>query len=141
MNTKVLIIGQAPPNVSQKYPYDTTQLYDWLSEIGVSKERAQEIFEFDAVYDRFPGFDSNGGHLKPTKEQMDEYWERGLKNKARNSKTIILLGNVARDYFNLKNTPTDVKVYNLIHPSKRNISIYNKNKDSILSILREAIKE
>jgi len=51
---KTLIIGQAPANQKQTYPYDTTQLYDWLNEIGISKEEAQNLFTFDAVYDKFP---------------------------------------------------------------------------------------
>lgn len=39
---KILIIGQAPPLQKQDVPYDTTMLYEWLSEIGISKEKAQK---------------------------------------------------------------------------------------------------
>ena len=81
MERRNLIIGQALPAVKQEYPYDTTMLYDWLNEVGISKEEAQNIFEFDAVYDKFPVFDSKGGHLKPTKDQMEEYYERSLRDK------------------------------------------------------------
>src|SRR6185312_4933999 len=54
---KILIIGQAKPAVEQEYPYDTTMLYSWLKEQGISKLHAQHIFEFEAVYQEFPGYD------------------------------------------------------------------------------------
>ncbi len=138
---KTLIIGQAPPAVTQGVPYDTTMLYDWFKEVGVSKEEAQELFEFDAIYDKFPGFDSNGGHLKPTKEQMDEYWERSLEMKVILADKVILLGNVARDYFNSKEKKysCNLEVYELIHPSKRNFSLYQKNKEEIISKLKKIL--
>jgi uracil-DNA glycosylase len=140
---KTLIIGQAPANQKQTYPYDTTQLYDWLSEIGISKEEAQNLFTFDAVYDKFPGFDENGGHLKPSRFQMDEYWERSLEFKVQLADKIILLGNVARDYFYSKDKTysCNTEIFELIHPSKRNIGLYKQNKESILNILREATKK
>lgn len=140
MNTKILIIGQAPSNQAQKYPYDTTQLYDWLQEVGIGKEEAQGLFIFDAVYDKFPGFDSKGGHLKPTREQMDEYWERELGNKILTSSKILLLGNVARDYVHSRIEGKNIEVYSLIHPSTRNIGLYNKTKDSVLSTLKNILK-
>lgn len=139
--SKILIIGQAPPAVAQGVPYDTTMLYDWLKEVGISKEDAQDIFEFDAVYDKFPGHDENGGHLKPTREQMDEYWDRALEMKVILSDKVILLGNVARDYFNSKEKrySCNLEVYELIHPSKRNYSLYQKNKGEIIGKLKEAV--
>lgn len=139
MNTKILIIGQAPPAVGQSLPYDTTMLYDWFLEVGVSKEKAQGLFDFDAVYDKFPGFDSKGGHLKPTKEQMEDYWNRELKNKIENCKTILVLGNCAKEFIKEKNIKKRT-VY-LIHPSKRNYSLYNKNKESIIKSLWELVKD
>lgn len=138
MNTKILIVGQAPANQKQQYPYDTTQLYNWLAEVGVSKEQAQELFIFDAVYDKFPGFDSKGGHLKPTREQMDEYWERDLKYKVDSVDKILLLGNVSKTYFAQKEIKNK-EIYTLIHPSTRNIGIYNQNKESILSTLKKIV--
>lgn len=140
MYRKTLIIGQAPASQSQKYPYDTTQLYDWLQEVGVSKEEAQDLFIFDAVYDKFPGFDVKGGHLKPTKIQMDDYWERELRDKVWMASKILLLGNVARDYIHSKINVRNKKVYCLIHPSSRNIGIYRQNKEKILSVLKEIVK-
>lgn len=139
MNTKILIVGQAPANQKQQYPYDTTQLYNWLTEIGVTKEKAQELFIFDAVYDKFPGFDSKGGHLKPTKEQMDEYWSRSLSKTVDSVDKILLLGNVSKSYFAGKEIKNK-EIYTLIHPSTRNIGIYNKNKDYILNVLKKIVK-
>lgn len=139
MNTKILIIGQAPPAMSQLLPYDTTMLYDWFLEVGVSKEKAQGLFDFDAVYDKFPGFDSKGGHLKPTKEQMEDYWNRELKNKVENCKAILVLGNCAKEFIKEKNIKKRT-VY-LIHPSKRNYSLYNKNKENIIKSLWDLLKE
>ncbi|MAX51450.1 MAG: hypothetical protein CMH22_05680 [Methylophaga sp.] len=134
MDKKILIIGQAPPAVKQGLPYDTTQLYDWFEELGISKGKAQDLFDFDAVYDKFPGFASGGGHKKPSNEQMEEYWERSLKEKVENSKSILVLGGVARDF--LKNKNIDKKMVFVIHPSKRNTWLYNKNKESILGKIK-----
>lgn len=138
MNTKILIIGQAPPFVEQSVPYDTTMLYDWLSEIGISKEEAQQLFVFDAVFDKFPGFDNKGGHKKPSYEQFKEYWERSLKDKVSECMSIIVLGNVAKEYINSLNLNKDMLF--LIHPSKRNFSLYMKNKETILSELKSITK-
>lgn len=138
MNTKILIIGQAPPSQKQELPYDTTMLYDWFLEIGISKEQALKIFDFDAVYDNFPGFDSKGGHLKPNEYQMNDYWDRGLKFKVDNSKAILILGACAREFIKTKNI--DKPYACIIHPSKRNYSLYLKNKCHILSSILELVK-
>lgn len=137
MNTKILIIGQAPPAVKQTLPYDTTMLYDWFNEIGVSKEIALQLFDFDAVYDKFPGFNSNGGHLTPSKEQMEDYWARELEDKVNNAKSILCLGACARDF--LKTKEINKTIEYLIHPSKRNLHYYNTNKDFILNKLKKVV--
>lgn len=137
MINKTLIIGQAPAFVEQKLPYDTTMLYEWFNEIGISKERSQELFLFDAVYDQFPGFNKNGGHKKPTWEQFIEYWTFSLKQKTIECKSIIVLGNVAKEYLSLMKI--DKPMIFLIHPSKRNYSLYNKNKEEILSKLKSVL--
>ena len=137
MKNKILIIGQAPPAVKQSLPYDTTMLYDWLEELGINKYKAQDIFDFDAVYDKFPGFSDNGGHLKPSKEQMYDYWERGLKQKVDNAKSILVLGSVAKDF--LKDRNINKPTAFVIHPSKRNTWLYNKNKDSILQKIKNLL--
>lgn len=138
MENKILIIGQAPPYVKQGVPYDTTMLYEWLAEVNIGKEQAQGMFIFDAVYDKFPGFDTTGGHLKPSKEQMDEYWNRSLFEKIKSAKRVIILGNVAKDYI-LSKDIKNITYYFLPHPSKRNFSLYQKNKEQILSTLKEAV--
>lgn len=138
MERKIIIIGQAPPAVQQGVPYDTTMLYDWFNEVGINKEEAQNIFLFDAVYDKFPGFDTKGGHLKPSKVQMEEYYERSLRDKIENSKSILVLGNCAKEF--LKTKDIDKPIEYTIHPSKRNSFLYNKNRENVLSKLRKIIK-
>lgn len=136
---KILIIGQALPAVKQTVPYDTTMLYDWLSELGISVDQAQEMFEFDAVYGSFTGFDANGGHLKPTQQQMDEHWKNVLETKVQLADKVWLLGNVARDYIASKpKTWSCATVFlNTIHPSKRNADRYYKNKHVILHDIKQ----
>lgn len=135
--SKILIIGQAPPAVKQNFPYDTTMLYDWLLELGITKEKAQELFLFDAVSDQFPGFNKNGGHKKPSWEMFVEYWTLELKQRVEESRSIIVLGNVAKEYLSLM----DIKkpMIFLIHPSKRNFSLYKKNKGEILNKLKSVL--
>lgn len=134
---KILIIGQAPPLKKQTIPYDSTMLYDWLLEIGITKEQAQDIFEFEALTDVFPGINKNGGHKKPSWDMFIEHWVCTLKEKAENCKSIICLGNASKEYILLIKIgkPTIF----LIHPSKRNISLFRKNKESILNALKTAI--
>lgn len=141
MKTKILIIGQALPAVPQSLPYDTTQLYDWLEAIGVSKESAQGIFDFDAVYGAFTGFDTNGGHLKPTQEQMDKYWDDVLETKVQLADKVWVLGNVPRDYINSKDKTwsCDTEWLYTIHPSKRNADRFNKSKDTILKSIKSFV--
>lgn len=136
---KILIIGQAPPAVKQNLPYDTTMLYDWFSQVGVSKEDAQKIFSFDAVYDKFPGFSKNGGHLTPTFEQMEDYWNRSLKHKVDCCSKIITLGNVARSYLSMKKP--NKKMIHLIHPSYRNKYRFDMNKDFYLNQLKNFLTQ
>lgn len=138
---KILLIGQAKPAVEQEYPYSTTMLYDWLQECGISKEQAQDMFEFEAVYNKFPGRDPNGDHLKPTREQMDQHWDSTLETKIQMAEKIILLGNVAKNYFwsKPKTWACSLEVLELIHPSTLNFNLYQKNKTSILNNLKEFI--
>ena len=51
MNTKILIIGQAPPAVGQSLPYDTTMLYDWFLEtLDVFRSRQIEFARLNLNY-------------------------------------------------------------------------------------------
>lgn len=136
---KILIIGQAPPSAKQYYPYDTTMFYDWLENIRISKAHAQHIFEFEAMYNEFPGYDAQNNHLKPTLEQMNAHFEKTLKSKIESADKVLVLGNVARDYLNSKTSFADKQVTYLIHPSKRNYSLYWKNESEILKQLKQLI--
>jgi len=134
---KILVIGQALPAVKQKYPYDTTMFYDWLIECGVSKEKAQEIFDFEAVYNKFPGFAQGGGHKVPTVEQMDEHWPE-LESKLKSSDKVWILGNVAFDYIYSKprTWAHNMHVIRTMHPSKMNLNRYRRDKEKILSQIK-----
>ena len=130
---RILVIGQAPPSHKQQIPYDSTMLYDWLNEIGINKEKAQEMFDWEAIYDKFPGF-AWGGHAIPTKEQMDRHWEV-LEPKIQAADKVWVLGNVARDYIESKDRTwgCNVEFLYTMHPSRRNFSLYQKSKTSILN--------
>lgn len=129
----VAIIGQALPAITQDYPYSTTMLYDWLEKCGISQEQAQELFLFDAVYNKFPGFDSKGGHKIPSQEQMDEYWPE-LSKKLIGVSKIWILGNVAKNYLNSK--PITHEILYTIHPSYRNQALFNKNSTKIINQIK-----
>lgn len=142
---KVLVIGQAPPLVKQEYPYDTTQLYDWLLEVGISKDKAQDFFEFEAMTDKLPKTDSNG-HKPPGQKEQRDYYNRVLKEKIEKSKKIILLGRTSmkffkKDEFFKRYDNKGYKVLTLIHPSKRNITLYRNNKEKIINLLKDFIYE
>lgn len=139
---KILIIGQALPAVKQQYPYDSTLLYDWLSECKISKEKAQEMFDFEAVYDKFPGFNENGkGHKKPSQEQMVDHWKATLQDKVLKASKIWILGTLAADFiYNRMEENRSIyygkKFLRTIHPSKMNWNLYQKNKVQILQKLK-----
>lgn len=130
---KILIIGQALPAVKQTSPYDTTLLYDMLSWVGIDKEQAQKMFEFDAVCNEFTGHGQNG-HLKPTQAQMNKHWDESLETKVQCADKVWLLGNVAKDYFNSKpkTWSCNLKVLETIHPSKRNYDRIMKQKNELI---------
>lgn len=139
---KILVIGQAPAAKKQKFPYDTTMLYYWLAECGIDMVDAQEMFIFDAIYDKFPGWNEVGGHNKPTKEQMDQYWPI-LESKIQGVDKVWLLGNVAEEYFNSKpkTWSCNLLVLKTIHPSKRNIDIYNRTRDELINKIKNFLYE
>lgn len=143
MQSKILVIGQAPPAVKQGVPYDTTMLYDWLSEIGITKEQAQFLFEWEAVYDRFPGFTKSGAHAVPTEAMMDLYWRNTLGKKVLECNKIWVVGNVARDYL-LKKHEKIVEKKTLLftmHPSKRNMDAFKKVKGVMLDRIKNFIND
>lgn len=137
---KILIIGQAPPSHSQSVPYDSTMLYEMLSWAGISKEQAQEIFEFDAVIGHFPGF-KDGGHKLPTYQQYREYLKQGLRSKIEAADKVWLLGAIAEKFvYDMDGSEHGLAFKTTLitlHPSYR-------NKDRIMRLkanLTEWIKE
>lgn len=140
---KILIIGQAPPAVEQKVPYDTTMLYVMLSWAGVSMHQAQDMFEFDACSDKFPGFGENS-HKVPTVEEFNAYMDKSLFKKISDADKIIVLGNVARDYLyehhKAKVELNFKKVVQLIHPSKRNYHRIMQDRTRITEKLKTILQ-
>lgn len=136
---KILIIGQAPAAVVQKVPYDTTMLYDWLEEVDITKNQAQEMFIFDAVYNKFPGRGVNG-HNKPTEAQMNEYWPV-LELKIQAADKVWLVGNVAQEWFHSKDKTwsCNLKVLETMHPSKFNLTRYREQKEDFIKKLKQFI--
>lgn len=134
---KILIIGQAPAFQKQQYPYDTTMLYEWLNECGVSKEQAQDLFEFEALSDKFPGFHNNGGHLKPSSSDVEKHWAT-LEEKLQLSDKVLILGKIASEYYHSKprTWSCNMRELELPHPSKRNSALYQNNKSDILGRLK-----
>lgn len=137
----ILIIGQAPPANKQEVPYDSTMLYSWLKECGISKEESQKMFIFDAVYDKFPGIQLTGGHKIPTRKQMDDYWDRELETKIQGVEKVWLLGNVSKDYFwsKPKTWSCNLEILETIHPSKYNLKRYQDNKEQIIKEIKQFI--
>lgn len=137
---KILIIGQAPGKKEQKVPYDTTMLYEMLSWVNIDKNLAQKLFEFEAIYNEFPGSEGSK-HFKPTKEQMDKHWMNTLETKVQIANTVILLGKVAQEYFysKPKTYSCNLLVLEMIHPSYRNRMRIIESKEKIKSTLEEAM--
>lgn len=135
---KILIIGQAPPAVTQTVPYDTTLLYEMLSWVDISKEQAQDMFEFEALVDKFPGHE-NGQHKKPELKDIIKHYIETLESKLSVATKCILLGRMAESMF--MNTTYEILYPNiewlaLPHPSKRNYSLIMNKKEKIKSQLK-----
>lgn len=140
--SKILIIGQAPPLKKQIYPYDTTLLYKILEWVDVTKEQAQELFDFEALTNEFPGLNKYKGHKIPSKVMANLHYEDVLKSKIKDSQVVILLGNAAKEflYSGLKEYGLyENKWLFLPHPSSRNISIFRKHKELIINSLKEVL--
>lgn len=134
----ILIIGQAPPAVKQAVPYDTTLLYTMLEWVGITKDQAQTMFEFEAMTGTFPG-KGKSGHLKPTPAAMREHYENVLRSKIICADKIIVLGAVAREALrgsDILNFKSHENILCLIHPSRRNYSKLMKAKEGITEQLK-----
>lgn len=135
---KILIIGQAPPAVKQEVPYDTTMLYEMLSWVGITKEQAQEMFEFEAMVENFPGHGDNG-HKLPALKDIIQHYNKTLQPKLQSAKRVICLGRVSENFF--MNTTyeilyPEIKWLALIHPSKRNYRRIMSQKEAITLVLQ-----
>lgn len=137
---KILVIGQAPPAKQQAVPYDSTLLYNWLEEIGITQAQAGQMFEFLAMVDAFPGSAKNG-HKKPKIKDMDRHFFREISPRLKDGTKVILLGSVAGEYF-LKYVKSHCyKRLYLLHPSRRNLHKFRQNKTQILNDLKNFIYE
>lgn len=137
----ILIIGQAPPAIDQKYPYSTTMLYTWLDACGISIAESQKMFIFDAVYNKFPGFKSGGGHKIPTTAQMEEYWPE-LEQKIISADKVWLLGNIAADWFDSKDKTwsCNLEVLKTMHPSLYNRKRWMEDQETFINKLKTFIE-
>ncbi len=139
---KILIIGQAPPAIKQSLPYDSTMLYEVLSWVGIDKHRAQELFIFDAVTDKFPGFYKQG-HQKPSFIDFTDYLDRGLRERILDAKKILLLGKIAENYIMANDSEFELSFKTILilpHPSRRNYSRIMQQKEKITQMLGDFIK-
>ena len=136
--SKILIIGQAPGIRNQKVPYDTTLLYEMLSWVGVTKEQAQTMFEFEAMSAEFPG-KVKSSHKTPTQEEMHLHWGNVLEPKVILADKVWLLGKVASKYFHSlpKTWSCNLEIIETFHPSRRNYSKIMKQKEAITTLLSE----
>jgi len=133
---KILIIGQAPPLKEQKIPYDSTLLYTILEWVGISKEQAQDTFEFEAVSNEFPGLNKNNGHKLPSVGDMCIHWHTTLHKKFAEADKVLILGEVARKFIFARMRPRTTltqRTYCMDHPSRRNYSRIMASKESIIT--------
>ena len=141
---KILVIGQAPPDQKQTLPYDTTMLYDWLEELGISKDQAQHIFDWEAVCPVFVGRYENGGHRIPPAKLMFDHWKAVLEDKVIGANKVWVLGGVARDFIETmenihRSWSCNTEFFYSIHPSKRNLYHFRQVKDKMMPELHNFI--
>ena len=123
---KILIIGQSPPNKPQQVPYDSTLLYVMLSWVNITKEQAQEMFEFEAISL------INPGKHAPKIADMKAHWP-DLEEKIQCADKVWLLGISAGNFFwkQPKTWSCNLQVLYTMHPSRRNYSRIMKKKEEI----------
>lgn len=116
-----------------------------LEWVGISKEQAQGLFEFEAVSNVFPGSVKNRGHLRPTEEEMTKHWQTTLCRKVEEASGIWIMGRVASKFFygQFKSSPPSYFGHNVIetiHPSRRNYSKIMAQKELITSLIKNLAK-
>lgn len=99
------------------------------------------MFEFEAVFNAFPGYDGKGNHAVPTQAQMERHWSNTLGQKVLDHKKIWLLGNVAMRFIvgQREKFIGHKKLLITMHPSKRNMDAYRKVKGVMLDRIKNFI--
>lgn len=93
-----LIIGQAPAEKNYDLPFGRTRLFQWFTNIGITKEDALSLFDFDALVPSFPG-KKNGKHVIPTEVEIKNNIPRLVqKIKSHNFFVVIPVGKLAIKY-------------------------------------------
>lgn len=119
-----------------------------LAEIGVNKEQAVAIFDFDALSDKFLGKNKNGGHNVPKSEDIECHFP-SLYMKADKYKKVICFGRKAvnewarGDFYSTSPSRfgEDIKVLSLPHPSRRNYMLLKNNWEQIVRLLNEFVNK
>jgi uracil-DNA glycosylase len=101
MKKTSLIIGQAKGEKWKLGPMFSSKLWDWFATIGLTREEAYELFQFDALIDHGT-LRAKKGRVPPNSEQMKNYRPTLIKNiDKQKPKLIIPIGNLAiRQCFN-----------------------------------------
>lgn len=138
---RILVIGQAPAKREQKVPYDTTLLYSMLEWVGISKEQAQDMFEFEALSNEFPGLSKPGHHAKPAKENIEKHWKQELEIKVQLADKVWLLGEfVKKTFYNFPKTwSCNLQIMETYHPSRRNYSKIMAQKETLTEQIKNFI--
>lgn len=158
VNSKIIIIGQAPGSVVHKsgVPWQDKsgdRLRDWL---GVSEEQFYnpDIFAIIPMGFCYPG-KGKSGDLPPRKE-CAPLWHQRLFDQLKEIQLILLIGNYAQEYYlkdQRKKTLTEtVQNYQsylpqylpLPHPSPRNNIWLKKNEwfeKDVLPVLRSTVEQ
>lgn len=69
---QIFFLGQAPARPTSKHEIPGTYLHRWLRGIGFTDEEILNSCHFYALMDEFPGA-TKGGHLAPTKQQIEHH--------------------------------------------------------------------
>jgi uracil-DNA glycosylase len=94
-NKHALIIGQAKGEKWKLGPMYSSKLWDWFATIGLTREQAYDIFQFDALIEHGTAR-AKKGRVPPSTVQMKTYRPKLIENiDAQKPKLIIPIGNLA----------------------------------------------
>lgn len=97
-NKVALIIGQAPPEKNYQIPFSGTRLYHWFMTIGITKDEAITLFDFDALANNFLG-KKNNKHIIPNEFEINQHIPSLIKKiNEGDFKAIIPVGKLAIQY-------------------------------------------